>query len=135
MYKGFLFLNQDHILLTAGILHRCHRCLLDCSLRLKYAAGLCIAMNNICSLCPSLGSLQSCQETDVKELTLKINYSSDKCCKEKNRKPCLVTLKLGGDQKMSTSKLMEREETVSRLSASKYLTASELMPLLEDFAI
>ena len=116
MYKGFLFLNQDHILLTAGILHRCHRCLLDCSLRLKYAAGLCIAMNN-------------------KELTLKINYSSDKCCKEKNRKPCLVTLKLGGDQKMSTSKLMEREETVSRLSASKYLTASELMPLLEDFAI
>lgn len=46
-----------------------------------------------------------------------------------------MTLKLRGDQKMSTSKLVEREETVLRLSASKYLTASELMPLLEDFAI
>lgn len=54
-------------------------------------------------------------KTDIKRITLKINYSYDKCCEEKYRRSCLVTLKLRVDQKMSKSQLMGREKNVQRL--------------------
>lgn len=79
----------------------------------------------------------------IQRTTLKINYSCGKCYQEKNGRSCLVTLKLRVDKKMSKSRVIgKEEENVQRLRAKhvhlpsgKYLTANELMSLLEDLGI